>query len=497
MAVAVLQRLIAHADTRPDEPALREVDVCRGPGRLMSYRELAGAIGSVAATIDRELPAGAAVMLCYPNRAECVVGFFGVLAAGRTVFPVHPNLTDAELKTAAERSRARGVIGDERAIRVLGSSGLVEIGVPAEGGTSATPESWPVCRNTSEGARLLLQSSGTTGQPKIVQRSGPSLDAVARNVADSARLTPDDRVLGLVPACHSYGVENVMLGPLYAGASVHLCRRMDSAMILDQLAAGGITVFPGVPSTFEMLAQVGDGANSLPSLRSAYSAGSNLPLPVFEAFERSFGVRVGQLYGMTEIGSVTFNDASADGHDPMSVGEPMDGVRIRIVDPDTRKLDSPLPAGVDGEVAVSAPSMLTGYLNDTDGTCETPPTMRDEYFLTGDRGHLDDRGRLTITGRLKLIVDVGGLKVNLLEVEQVLAGHEAVSECLINPVAVSETVSRLKAFVIPASPDEPPSPESLRSYLRTRLAAHKVPRAFEIRDSLPRSATGKIRRIPL
>ena len=497
MAVAVLQRLIEHAEARGDAPALWEVGVCGGPGRWMSYRELADAVGSVAVAVDRGLPAGAAVILCLPNKTDCVVGFFAVLAADRTVFPVHPNLTDAELVTAAQRSRAGGIIGDERAVSALGSIGLIEVRVPAEVAPVATHDAWPVFRGPGEGARLLLQSSGTTGQPKIVQRSGPSLDAVARNVAESTQLTPDDHILGLVPACHSYGVENVMLGPVYGGACVHLCRRMDSAVILDQLTKGGITVFPGVPSTFEMLAQVGEGSDSLPSLRSAYSAGSNLPLPVFEAFERRFGVRVGQLYGMTEIGSVTFNDASAEGHDAMGVGAGMAGVRIRIVDPDTQDLESPLPAGLDGEVAVAAPSMLTGYLNDTDGKCETPPTMRNGFFLTGDRGHLDERGRLTITGRLKLIVDIGGLKVNLLEVEQVLGEHKAVGACLVNAVAVSETVSRLKAYVIPASPDAPPSPESLRAFMRARLAAHKVPRTFEIRDSLPRSATGKIRRIAL
>jgi len=173
----------------------------------------------------------------------------------------------------------------------------------------------------------------------------------------------------------------------------------------------------------------------------------------------------------------------------------MRGVTVRILPadsrrPDARDLARPMPAGQPGHVAIAAASMLSGYLDDL-----APPTLHG-YFLTGDLGSLDAHGNLTITGRIKLLIDVGGLKVNPLEVEEVIAQHPEVAACVIVPVRVSETVSRLKA-VVTARPEchaGHPTPDSLRRFARARLAGYKVPRAFEIRDQLPQSPTGKILR---
>src|SRR5207248_9893851 len=181
-----------------------------------------------------------------------------------------------------------------------------------------------------------------------------------------------------------------------------------------------------------------------------------------DAFESKFGVRIGQLYGATEIGSVTFSDPACEHFNPAGVGRPFDGVDIKIVE---------------GEVLVRAPSMFQGYLNEP----------ASGYFHTGDLGHLEEQGNLTITGRLKLLIEVGGLKVNVLEVEDLLAQHPAVAEAAVVAVRVSDTVSRLKAVVTPKSIDNPPVPEEIRRFLRERLTAYKVPRLVEVRDSLPRS----------
>jgi len=196
---------------------------------------------------------------------------------------------------------------------------------------------------------------------------------------------------------------------------------------------------------------------------------------------------------MTEIGSVTFNDPCDDSLDPASVGLPMAGVRVRIVDPTKKNLNEPLPPNEEGEVVVSAPSMLTGYLDD-DAVCKAPSEMRDGFFFTGDLGRHDAQGRLTITGRLKLVIDVGGHKVNLLEVERVLQAHPAVAACVVVPVPVSRTVSRLKALVELESGGPAPTSDELRSAIRAKLSAYKVPRMIEFHDKLPRSPTGKILR---
>lgn len=490
MALELIQRLDRHARNIPNAVAFREVGQGGDAGRSMTYGELNGSVRSVAAQIRRELPPDATLLICYPNQFECVIGFLGAIAAGATVFPLHPRMTDVEIVDAAERSRAAGIIGTARAVEAVRALGLQALELNTHEPAEGFDPDW------SDRAQLLLQSSGTTGYPKIAQRSGPSLDAVARNVVHSVGLDEKDRVLGVVPACHSYGVECVVVGPVYAGSCVYLCQTLDIPLVMDQLAHRGITVFPGVPTIFEALSAACDTPLQFDHLRCAFSAGAILPREVFEAFHGNFGVRIGQLFGMTEVGAVTFNDPQSADHDPASVGLPMEGVRILVVDPDSQRIDSPLPPDVEGEVAISAPSMLTGYLREDDATCEAPPAMRDGYFLTGDLGRLDLRGRLTITGRLKLVVDVGGLKVNLLEVEQVLRGHESVDDCVVTPVSVSPTVLRLKALVIPRS-GSGPSLDELRSYLRARLSAYKIPRTFELCDSLPRSPTGKVLRYRL
>jgi long-chain acyl-CoA synthetase len=204
-----------------------------------------------------------------------------------------------------------------------------------------------------------------------------------------------------------------------------------------------------------------------------YSAGGPLPGPVRDRFSSRFGVRVGQLYGMTEIGSVTFNDPNGASFDPSSVGSAMNDVSIRIAS--------------DGEVIVRAPSMLSEYIGE-------PLPLIDGHFRTGDLGQLDVHGRLTITGRARLLIDTGGLKINPLEVEGVIVQHPGVAECVVVPVRQSQTVERICVVVVARDEQAPPTVESIRSFARERLAAYKVPRLVLFRDRLPKTATGKIQR---
>jgi acyl-CoA synthetase (AMP-forming)/AMP-acid ligase II len=132
--------------------------------------------------------------------------------------------------------------------------------------------------------------------------------------------------------------------------------------------------------------------------------------------------------------------------------------------------------------------MMCGYVGDAS------PLTADGFFPTGDLARIDEHGNLFIIGRLKLLIDVGGLKVNPLEVEQTIEEHPAVGACVVVPMRLSETVFRLKAVVTPADPARPPSSDELRKFTRERLTTHKVPRVFELRETLPRSATGKVLR---
>ena len=444
----LLDRLERHATDAPESVALREI----GTSRKLTYAELHEAATRLASALRREVGAGSVVMLRCPNRAEYHIAFLAALAARVVVFPVPVEINPRELEPLAVRSGAASVMDHD---------------------LNVTPLSDHPCISRGDG--LMLQSSGTTGLPKIVHRSAASLDAVAAQMVAAVGLERGDRVLGCVPLCHSYGLEHGLLAPVFAGATVHLARDFDLAMAWSQLVDDGITHFPAVPSVYEMLANLQDaGGARFTALRTAYSAGGPLPASVFERLQSRLGMRVSQLYGATEIGSVTFARADDPHFAAASVGRAMDDVELRI-DPD-------------GQLLVRARSMMSGYVD------APSPFTPEGFFPTGDLARLDVHGNLFITGRLKLLIDVGGLKVNPLEVEQTVCEHPGVSACVVVPMRLSETVFRIKAIVTPRDSASPPSPEALRTFTRERLSVHKVPRVFELRDALPRSATGKILR---
>ena len=484
MGLELFVRLKRLAADRGDEAAVRVIGDGVASGAGMTWRSLHDAVGRVVRKLDgdRAFPAGGSVMLRSGNRPEMAAVFLGVIASGRRLLPVDPALTGHEVSKLAERSGAGVLIEDSSSALAGLDEGIVRreiVGLCA--GEDAGP--W---EDRGGSGWLLLQSSGTTGGPKMVRRDGRSLDAVARNVAEAAGIRADDRVLAAVPLSHSYGIENGLLAPLWAGACMlHVAaapgqvgRGFDPRWAVD----GEATVLPGVPAIFEMIDRLELGRGGL---RLAYSAGATLPTELAERFEARLGLKLGQLYGSTEIGSVTF------GNEPDTVGWPMAGVEVRILDPDRPDPGNPLPVGTAGHVAVKAPSMFAGYVQDS---AEARASIVDGYFLTGDLGRLDDQGRLVITGRLKLLIDVGGVKVNPLEVEQAIVQYPGVGACVVLPDPASPTVSRVKAF-LEMQADAPPLDEmALRRFLRQRLAGHKIPRTFECRAALPKSPTGKILR---
>jgi acyl-CoA synthetase (AMP-forming)/AMP-acid ligase II len=483
MTLRLLQDLETHAQSAPDAPAVQSV----GPGEPVRFNrgQLRDVVGKICEFCN-DLPREGTVLLHYPNQLHYIGAFLGVLAADRTLFPVAADAAGAEVADAASRSGAVAAIVDETTTAALRSSFRVARPLPAlsPGTMLLSDPVWNAI--TGDGPALLLHSSGTTAEPKIVRRDGASLDAVTRNMIRDCGFGEGDHVLSAVPLCHSYGLEHGLLAPIGAGSCVHVCERFNLPSIVHELCAGGITLLPGVPFMFEMLNKIGNV--QFPNLRMVYSAGAPLSRATFDAFEHAFGLRIGQVFGATEIGSVTFNDPDGAEFNKNSVGRPMEGVSIKILDPDDPQLSDPLEVGKEGLVAVRAPSMLSGYV----GEQETP--LIDGYFLTGDLGTLEERGELTITGRMKLLIDIGGRKVNPLEVESVLRRHPDVGACVVLPMRLSETVQRLKAIITPARPDIEISVNALRQFARSRLSGYKVPRVFEIRPSLPTSPAGKVLR---
>ncbi|MHC5027867.1 MAG: class I adenylate-forming enzyme family protein [Planctomycetota bacterium] len=480
-ALGVLAELDRSGRTSPGAAAVSYLGRCDDAWPDLSAGDLRRAVASVAAELEASVAPGGIVLLAGPNQCEFVAAFLGILRAGLTVFPVYPTLPAAEIQRAAQRSNAAAMIGTPGAIEAVGDAVATTWELHAL--THAARQDDRAPKTDGTGAALLLQSSGTTGPPKIVRRDAASLDAVARNVVSAAGLQRDDRVLGMIPMCHSYGVENALLAPVLAGSSVVAMEGCEPPL-LQRALADGVTVVPGIPFVLPILA----GACEHHALRTVYSAGGPLPAEVAASFRERTGVAVGQLYGSSEMGSVTFNDPAGDDHDPASVGVPMDGVEIRVIAADSTDVDARLAFGQEGQVIVRAPSMLACYVDSDE------PAHVDGFFFTGDLGHLDERGRLSITGRLKLQIDVGGMKVNPTEVEQIICSVPGVDTCAVLAVAVTSTLNRLRALIVPKDVAAPPSIASIRDTVRSSLAAYKVPRSFELRESLPRTATGKVLR---
>jgi acyl-CoA synthetase (AMP-forming)/AMP-acid ligase II len=480
----LLQRLSEHADRLGDALAFKEVFGGMTSCRALSYRDLAQAVAVTARRIEGVVSTGGVVIISLPNVIECPVAFLAALQANRAAFLINSSVTGSELACAAERSAAQAIISGNGSSEETLSAGLPRIPIDLTERSKFDPAA-----KTADAALLLL-SSGTTQEPKIVYRDGASLDALARNCVEAIGVNRRDRVLLSIPLCHSYGVEHGILTPVYAGAAVHLARGMDPNAILPELGNGDVSLIPGVPAMYEMLAGLSEPPRC-ESIRCAYSAGAPLPSSIFEACRDRIGVRIGQLYGSSEVGSATFNQPRRPDHDPMSVGAPMDGVEVRIVNPDSRDLSAPLPPGAEGEVAIRSPSMLRRYIG------QSSSCLAEGFFFTEDLGKLSASGDLTITGRIKLLIDVGAMKVNPIEVEQTIVGHPAIAACLVVGLPISQTVQRLKAMVVPKDKCAPPDTCELRAYVRERLSPHKIPRVIEVVDALPRSPTGKVlRRVP-
>jgi acyl-coenzyme A synthetase/AMP-(fatty) acid ligase len=458
----LLQRMADHARERGDAPALIDAQT----GESWSWRRLDAAARFVAETLLGGLSRGTVVLLCAENEPAFVAAFLGIMRAGLKACCASPACAAAELQAVASAANATAVIGTEGCLAAVAAgrraiplamvrNASEDISRPASDSSAAVDQ-----------AGLLLQSSGTLGSPRIVRRSALSLDAVSEAMCAAIGFDPSDRVLAVAPLCHSYGLEHGLLAPIWAGSCTCFCRGFDVAALMgDECRAG--TIFPGVPFMFEAM---GQADVSLPQLRLAYSAGGALAPAVGQAFASRFRVNVGQVYGTTEIGSVTFDDGNVA---PLSVGQAMRGADLEI-------------DAESGQVYVASNWMFDGYLGEADRAPR-------EQFATGDLGRIDSEGNLFITGRLKLVIDVGGRKVNPLEVESVLAGHPEVAQCVVIPMSMTGSVTRLKALVIPRG-GAAPSAAELRRFVKDRLAAYKVPRVFELREQLPRSASGKILR---
>lgn len=485
MPLILLRKLCERGRRLPNTAAIWHRNP-RGVRIATCWGPLACWSGAIAQRLARSFKPGEVVILRCSNQPLYTAAFLGALAAGLHIMPVSMELTSHEIRLAAGRAGAAGLLADSLFIAELALEGVQAIAFDELGGLPPL-ERFEGELDSPRGdlSQVLLLSSGTTAQPKIVRRTGRSLDGVAANTASSIGMVEGQGVLCAIPLCHSYGMEHGLLGPIMGGAAAHLLDRFETGAAIEEIDAGA-TILPTVPFMIEALCRLPAEAADFSRIRQAYSASAPLPLNIRQTMLQTHGLRVGQLYGATEIGSVTFHPIEVADFDASTVGWPMKDVSVRILEPGREETGDIVPRGQEGHVAIAAPSMLCGYAD------EPGPDLVGGHFPTGDLGSIDAAGRLKITGRIKLLIDIGGLKVNPLEVEAAISEHQQVGGCVVLGMMLGETVGRLKAIVEPRTPGEPPDAEQIKRFLKPRLAGYKIPRLIEIRDHLPRTPAGKI-----
>lgn len=301
-----------------------------------------------------------------------------------------------------------------------------------------------------------------------------------------------DRYLIVNPMFHSFGYKAGVLACLLKGATMVLQRTFDVPETLRLIEQERITVLPGPPTIYtSLLGAPGRGERDLSSLRLAVTGAADVPVALVRRVRAELFPQVITAYGLTEsTGTVSACSVDDDAETiATTCGRPIADVEVAIVDGAGGKV----PAGTDGAVLVRGYNVMKGYLGDPDATAER---IRDGWLDTGDRGHLDDRGNLVITGRTKEMFVVGGFNVYPAEVENVLARHDAVAESGVVGVPDARLGEVGRAFVR-LRPGREATEGELIKHCRERLANFKVPREVVFVDGLPKTASGKVRRVEL
>ena len=446
--------LYANAGYRPHGEALVHGE------RRITHEELLARVESVAEGLrERGVRTGDAVGLVLPNGPAFVTAFLAITAIGAIVVPLNPQFKVDELAFSLNACGARHVLADEADVEAMVDAGSQS----------------PMSPRLAEEPFVYQFSSGSTGRPKRLARTHGHLWAEAEGYT---WISSDDRLFCAIPLFHTYGMGCCLVAAVRNGATLVFLDSshpflLSRSRALELLEREQVTVFPGVPFHFRHLADAPVDAD-LSALRLCFSAGTALPQDVFDAFLKRFGIPVRQLYGCTEAGTLTVNFDPDPVATAASVGTPNGFVRVRV----------------DGdEIVVSSPAMTRGYSDDPELTRRA---FRDGWFHTGDLGWMDEVGRLHVTGRRKLLIEVAGHKVDPIEVEDVLSVHPNVREAVV--VGVPDGAGGEESVKAVIVPDNGVHEREVIEFCQQRLANFKVPRIIEFRDEIPRSPLGKILR---
>ncbi|WP_062305382.1 long-chain-fatty-acid--CoA ligase [Alicyclobacillus sendaiensis] len=516
--------LLHSAEAYPDRPALWFF------GYQMTYRELLNACCRFANAM-RAIPLnkGDRLAIMLPNCPQAVIAYYGALLAGLTVVQHNPMYTPRELKHQLEDCGAKVLVTlDELWPRVEAVEGelpveyyvvtsirdylppvkslLYPLQKSRQGGIPKVPYgtrivAWKHCLASAsaelpqvevdpmEDVALIQYTGGTTGVPKGAMLTHYNLvaNAIQSSLWTYKLQRGKERYLAVLPFFHVFGMTVLMNQSMYTGGMLILVPRFQAEQVLKLIHDFKPTVFPGTPTMYIALMNHPDRPRyDLSSVEVCVSGAAPLPHEVQVQWEKLTGGKLVEGYGLTEASPITHANNFWAERKPGSIGLPFPDTDAQVVDPD----GNPLPVGEIGELAVRGPQVMKGYWNRPD---ETASVLRNGWLFTGDLAKMDEDGYFYIVDRKKDIIIAGGYNIYPREVEEVLYEHPAVAEAAVVGVEDPYRGQTVKAF-IQLKPGMHVTEQELDEWCRANLAAYKVPRAYEFRDSLPKSAVGKILR---
>jgi acyl-CoA synthetase (AMP-forming)/AMP-acid ligase II len=470
-----------HARGVQDLPALTDGT------RSLSYADLARDTGTVAANLSgREARPGDVVAIIMERSLDAVILLLAAIRAGLCPCVFEPKLAPEEVSARLVETNARFLVHDAENASLVGALSVPSQTTVIEFARLVEAAYFPPIDVAADCPALLLFTSGSTGRPKVVQLTQAALLNNALGVLEQSALSSDDRLLHVMPIYHTNGVNNQLFAPLLAGASVVFCQRFRAEDMPELLARFRPTIITGVPTMYSrMLAQRFD-ADSLSTLRMARCGSA----PITEALHREVEAKLGCplviSYGLSEATCTsTLNPPQA--RRVGSVGKVLPGQTVKLRTADDTMLDTP---GIEGEICIAGPNLMTGYLGSADATSRT---ITDGWLRTGDLGRFDDEGYLYVTGRIKDVIIRGGENLSPLLIESVIVSTGDVAACCVVGRADRDLGEVPVAFVVPKDLTAMQA-ERVQDAVRKRLSRIYVPHDVLFVESLPETAVGKVDR---
>ncbi|MFF4731690.1 class I adenylate-forming enzyme family protein [Streptomyces mirabilis] len=456
--------------------------VSDGRQSLTNAQLLSGVLRTARQLHDLGIGPGDVVALKLTNRVEFVLLLFAAWRLGATITPVNPSMTDVEVVRQLKDSGARLLVVEDGSETTAGLA-TVTVGELRE---HQAPEWDQAPRLDSSALALLIYTSGTTGVPKGVMLDHANIDAMVEMGRQALELGPSDRCLLILPLFHVNGIVVSILTPLLAGASVVIAgRRFDPHHFFDLVEQERPTFFSAVPTIYSMLAALPDDVRpDTSSVRFAVCGAAPASAELLTRFEARYGFPLVEGYGLSEGTCGSTINPVAGPRRAGTVGLPFPGQEIQILDADGTEA----APGTDGEVVLRGPNIMRGYLGRPDDTARV---VVDGWLHTGDVGHLDAEGYLTLVGRSKDMIIRGGENIYPKEIEDVLASDPSVLEAAVIGVPDEKWGEVVVAYVQPR-PGSTVDPAALKVLCARSLTGFKRPASYVVVEAIPKNAVGKI-----